>query len=129
MPLHDQTQPDIEVEVRAARAPQYAALVSLRGEHDLATSSALRDALQSLFGDVLVDLSECTFVDSTVIGSLIATAQELQREGHQLSIVVPPENANIARTLEIVRIGELIRVLPSLPGADSVSSDGATAVR
>jgi anti-anti-sigma factor len=120
----DQPQSDIEVEVRPARAPQYAAVVSLRGEHDLATSAALREALEPLFGDVLVDLTDCTFVDSTVIGSLIASAQGLQREGHRLSLVVPPDNANVARTLEIVRIGELIRILPSVPGADGAASDG-----
>jgi anti-anti-sigma factor len=121
----DQPQPEIEVEVRPARAPQYAAVVSLHGEHDLATSGALRTALQPLFGDVLVDLSDCSFVDSTVIGALIAAAQELEREGHRLSLVVPPENTNVARTLEIVRMAELIRILPRTPGADSGSGNGA----
>jgi anti-anti-sigma factor len=121
----DQPQPEIDVEVRPARAPQYAAVVSLHGEHDLATSGALRTALQPLFGDVLVDLSDCSFVDSTVIGALIAAAQELAREGHRLSLVVPPENANVARTLEIVRMAELIRILPRAPGADSGSGNGA----
>ena len=59
---------------------------------------------------------ECTFVDSTVIGALIAASQELQREGHTLALVVPPENADVARTLEIVRIGELLQVHPQVPG-------------
>jgi anti-anti-sigma factor len=121
----DQPQPEIEVEVRPARAPQYAAVVSLHGEHDLATSGALRTALQPLFGDVLVDLSDCSFVDSTVIGALIAAAQELEREGHRLSLVVPPENTNVARTLEIVRMAELIRILPRTPSTDSGSGNGA----
>ena len=80
----------VEVEVQPARAPQYAAIVSLRGEHDLATAPVIRDALSAVFGDVLVDLSECTFVDSTVIGALIAASQDLQREGHTLALVVPP---------------------------------------
>jgi anti-anti-sigma factor len=110
---------DVEVEVRPARAPQYAAIVSLRGEHDLATAPELRDALSPVFGDVLVDLSECTFVDSTVIGALIAASQELQREGHTLALVVPPENADVARTLEIVRIGDLLSIHPQLPGTDA----------
>jgi anti-anti-sigma factor len=131
----DHPRSDIEVEVRPARAPQYAAVVSLHGEHDLATSGALRDALRPLFGDVLVDLSDCSFIDSTVIGSLISSAQELEREGHNLSLVVPPENTNVARTLEIVRIGELIRVFPQVPGWNgaagdaSAAKDGATADR
>jgi anti-sigma B factor antagonist len=116
---------DVQVEVRPARAPQYAAIVSLHGEHDLATAPALRNALAPLFGDVLVDLSDCTFIDSTVIGALIGAAQELQREGHALAIVVPPENSNVARTLEIVRINELVRVHPQIPGTDAAGSHGA----
>lgn len=109
---------DVDVEVQPARAPQYAAIVSLRGEHDLGTAAAVRDALSPVFGDVLVDLSECTFVDSTVIGALIAASQELQREGHALALVVPPENVNVGRTLEIVRVGELLPIHPRVPGTD-----------
>jgi anti-anti-sigma factor len=109
---------DVEVEVRPPHAPQYAAIVSLRGEHDLATAPVIRDALSPVFGDVLVDLSDCTFVDSTVIGALIAASQELEREGHALALVVPPENADVARTLEIVHIGALVRILPQVPGTD-----------
>jgi anti-anti-sigma factor len=111
--------PAIEVEVRPARAPRFAALVTLRGEHDLATTEQLREALRPLLGDVLVDLSECTFVDSTTIGSLIAAAQDLDREGHELALVVPPANEHIARTLELVRIGDVVQVLPQLPVAGS----------
>jgi anti-anti-sigma factor len=110
---------EIEVEVRPERAPQYAALVSLHGEHDLATSGALAEALRPLLGDVLVDLSDCSFIDSTVIGSLIAAFQELEREGYTLSLVVPPENENLTRVLEIVRIGELIPIHHRLPSGDS----------
>jgi anti-anti-sigma factor len=112
----DHLTPAIDVELRPARAPRFAALVTLRGEHDLATTEQLREALRPLLGDVLVDLSECTFVDSTTIGSLIVAAQELGREGHELSLVVPPANEHIARTLEIVRIGDVVRVVPQLPG-------------
>ncbi len=102
--------------VRPARAPYVAALVRLRGEHDLASAPALRDTLHPIFGDVLVDLSDCTFIDSSVIGALITASQELEREGHTLALVVPPENVNVARTLEIVRMRELLRIHPAIPG-------------
>jgi anti-anti-sigma factor len=111
----------IEVDVRPQRAPQYAAIVSLHGEHDLATSAALAETLRPLYGDVLVDLSDCSFVDSTVIRALITAAQELDREGHSL----PPENASIGRTLELVRIGELLRVHPRVPLPDQAGLDSA----
>jgi anti-anti-sigma factor len=112
--------PEIDVEVRPARAPYVAALVCLRGEHDLASAPALRDTLHPIFGDVLVDLSDCTFIDSSVIGALITASQELEREGHTLALVVPPENVNIARTLEIVRMRELLRIYPAIPGKEGI---------
>ena len=117
----DQPHSEIEIDVRPARAPQYAAIVSLHGEHDLATSTAIREALQPLYGDVLIDLSDCSFIDSTVIGSLISASQQLAREGHKLALVVPPGNQNIARTLEIVRIAELVRIYPQVPGLDGAA--------
>ena len=124
MPPADQPRsPDIDVEVRPQRAPQYSAIVSLHGEHDIATSSALVDSLRPLLGDVLVDLSDCSFIDSTVIGSLISAAHELDREGYTLSLVVPPENVRIARTLEIVHIGELIPIHPRVPAPDRTSGE------
>lgn len=124
MPPPDQPQPqDIEVEVRPKRAPHYAAIVSLHGEHDLATSTAVAETLRPLLGNVLVDLSDCAFIDSTVIGALIMAARGLDREGHTLSLVVPPENASVARTLEIVRIGELIEIHPRVPSGDRTARE------
>jgi anti-anti-sigma factor len=48
-------------------------ILSLRGEHDLATTPNLRDELErALGGDsrVVVDLSEVEFIDCTVLASL-----------------------------------------------------------
>src|SRR3954453_21902111 len=47
------------------------AIVTLRGEHDLATRAEINAALARAGGeaDVLVDLSDCSFIDSSVIGA------------------------------------------------------------
>ena len=83
-------RPEIEVILRPDGLPSYEALIVLRGEHDLGTAEAFRVTLAPLFGDVLVDLGDCDFIDSTVIGALIAKARELEREGYRLECVVPP---------------------------------------
>ena len=63
------------------------AIVTVRGAHDGARKHALIDAL----GDaepqlnVLVDLSECTSIDPSVIAALSATAAELEVRGGGLS--------------------------------------------
>ncbi len=106
----------LEVEVRPADAPGFAAVVALRGEHDLATAPAISETLSSLSGNVLVDLSDCTFIDSTVIGSLIRSSRALERDGHRLEVLVPPENQVIMRTLEVVNLRDLIVVHSERPG-------------
>jgi anti-anti-sigma factor len=104
------------------RAPSYAAIVSLRGEHDLESSLALRQTLDSIEGDVLVDLSRCGFMDSSVIGTLLRTSQERARAGHRLELIVPPANRIIVRTIEIASLRELLTVHDELPPDESPRS-------
>jgi anti-anti-sigma factor len=104
--------PRINVRLGREGTPGYVAVVSLNGEHDLATSEGVRVALAPLLGAVLVDLSRCDFVDSTVIGVLLERAEELTSDGYRLELVAPPEGSSAARALEITGVAELVRVLP-----------------
>ena len=106
----------IEVDMPPAPSGGFAARVRLRGEHDLSTAHEVHAALGSISGSVLVDLADCSFIDSTIIGVLITSSQELEREGHVLELYVPPENAAVFRTLEVTGMGELV-VLHSTPPA------------
>jgi anti-anti-sigma factor len=105
----------VEVGLRPPAWPSFAAIVTLRGEHDLATSQDVRRTLGPIYGNVLVDLSDCGFIDSTVIGALLTKYQELEREGHRLELIVSSENPTIARTLSIVGLDTLVVVHQSPP--------------
>jgi anti-anti-sigma factor len=107
--------PAIGIERTPIRAPSYAAIVSLRGEHDLDSNAAVREALDSVDGDVLIDLTRCGFMDSSVVGTLLRTAQQRERAGHRLDLLVPPENRIIARTIEVASLRELLTVHERLP--------------
>ena len=82
------------------------------------TREAVRVALASLRGNVLVDLSECTFISSTVIGTIVKAAHALAREGYRLELVLPPADSRVAKTLALVGIHDLIRVQDGLARAD-----------
>ena len=84
--------------------------MSLRGEHDLDSCAAIREALDSIDGDVLVDLTSCGFMDSSVVGMLLRASQERAQAGYRLDLLVPPENRIIARTIEIASLRELLTV-------------------
>jgi anti-anti-sigma factor len=107
----------IDVELRPEDERAFAAIVSLRGEHDLATATEVSDAISAIDGNVLVDLTDCSFLDSTVIGVLFARNLDLERAGSFLEVVVPPANASVARTLELVRMRDAIVVHEVRPGS------------
>jgi anti-anti-sigma factor len=84
----------------------------MRGEHDLATAPELTRALEQAraHSDVLVDLSECDFIDSTVISIFIRTALEVQAHGERLVVVIPGESGQIARAVHMTRLSEFLPV-------------------
>jgi anti-anti-sigma factor len=107
----------IRVELRPAHAAGYAALVTLSGEHDLATSEELGATLAPIDGNLLVDLSPCEFIDSSVIGVLIGKSTGLVREGHRLELVVPAANTVVRRVVEVVGLRSLMPVHDELPSS------------
>jgi anti-anti-sigma factor len=106
----------VDVEFSPNEAPGFAAIVRLHGEHDLATSAELRATLEPIAGDLLVDLSDCAFLDSTIIGVLLAKLRDSEREGRRLELVVPSANGPVSRISEVVGLGSLVTVHERLPG-------------
>jgi anti-anti-sigma factor len=89
--------------------PGYA-VVALRGEHDLSTQPQVRDAFERVGGrtNVVVDLSECEFLDSRTVGMLVATDHGLRERGGRLEIALPPPPSVVHRIFEILGIGAVL---------------------
>jgi anti-anti-sigma regulatory factor len=74
---------------------------------------------------VLVDLSECTFIDSTVINALIAAHNDLSQRQGRLEIVIQPGASAARRAVELTCLAEIVSVhsgrhaLASLAGGGS----------
>jgi anti-anti-sigma factor len=100
----------VEVLPRPVTAPGYAAIVRVGGEHDIASIPRIRETLGSIHGNVLVDLSDCTFLDSSVIHALVDDARERRREWESLELIVPVANTSVARTLRISGLSTLLVV-------------------
>jgi anti-sigma B factor antagonist len=88
------------------------AVVRMRGEHDLSTAPGLGLALDqaAAHSNVVVDLSECDFIDSSVIGLLLSTADKVRAQAEQLVVVIPPESKNVARVADLTCLSQLIPV-------------------
>ena len=95
-------------------------VVALRGEHDLAGKDELSAALGHACAVeplVVVDLSECTFIDSTVIAALVSSYALVGEEGRRLALLIPQTDGIVARTAELSGLRALVPTFASLDEA------------
>lgn len=85
-----------------------ATIVHVRGQLDLGTAQRFRSVLtQAVHGErcVVVDLSECSFIDSVSIGLLLVARREATGLGECRSPMAIVAGGAVARTLELVGVG------------------------
>jgi anti-anti-sigma factor len=91
------------------------AVVALSGEHEAYTADKLARHLSALLEEgvgVTVDLRRATFIDSTVIGVLIATHRRASEAGLDLVVLVGDETGwPVRRLLEVTRLAARLDVV------------------
>ena len=110
-------QPSVQIEFHPDSAPGFTARIALCGQHDHATAAELQDAFASVYGSILVDLSACEFIDSSVLRTMLDKRERLARDGQRLELLVPEHRRKIARVLAISEVDRLLRVHVALPPA------------
>ena len=79
--------------------------IAVRGELDLSTApqleGPLEEALESDEGSVLIDLSQCEFIDSTGIALIVRAWQRLNSGENGRALVLCTHNDQVRRVLEI----------------------------
>ena len=80
--------------------------VRVVGEIDLDTAPRLRECLASLPGDVVVDLTEVSFVDSQAIGLLVAEHKRRVAVGEHLAVTGSSPMA--LRAFEITGVDQVL---------------------
>jgi anti-anti-sigma factor len=95
------------------------AVVTMRGEHDLTTRGELARALElaAAHSSVIVDLSDCTFIDSTVIQELAKSSQLVSANGDRFAVVIPPEHRPVRRIAALTRLGQILPLYESRQAA------------
>jgi len=92
-------------EVRVGGLDQGVRTISVRGELDLSTApeleGPLEEALENGEGSVLIDLSECEFIDSTGIALIVRAWQRLNSGENGRALVLCSQNDQVRRVLEI----------------------------
>lgn len=92
-------------EVKADGLEQSVQAISVRGELDLSTAPQLEGPLEEALdrgeGSVLIDLSQCEFIDSTGIALIVRAWQRLQGGENGRALVICTHNDQVRRVLEI----------------------------
>jgi anti-anti-sigma factor len=103
-----------------------APVVSVLGEVDLATAPAFAQTLLGATeygtGEVIVDLTGCSFLDSRGLGALIATRGRLEHSNRRLALVL--SNRSVMRIFQITQFDELFEIYPTLAAAVNGNGNG-----
>ena len=103
-----------------------APVVSVMGEVDLATALAFEQTLlgaaEDGTGEVIVDLTACSFLDSRGLGALLATRWRLERSNRRLALVL--SNRSVMRIFQITQFDELFEIYPTLGAAVNGNGNG-----
>jgi anti-sigma B factor antagonist len=97
---------------------QGAHIVLFNGEIDLESSPAARKILLKCFdntGNVIVDLSGVTYIDSSGVASLVEALQAAKKNGSQLSLAAVSEPTR--RVLELARLDKVFAIYSSVDEA------------
>jgi anti-sigma B factor antagonist len=84
----------------------------LAGELDMAAAPALREALadvsEGLEGDLILDLAQLTFIDSSGLTLFVQEHKNLQSRGHELIILDPTQRTS--RLFQIAGLDQFFTV-------------------
>jgi anti-anti-sigma factor len=94
----------------------------VHGEHDLSTLKVLKPALAeaAAHSNVLVDLSDCDFIDSMVVVWLIQTAREVQARAEIVALVIPAAQKEVARVAGLLNLSAVFPIYPTRQAALAV---------
>ncbi|MHC8510405.1 MAG: STAS domain-containing protein [Rhodospirillales bacterium] len=90
-------------------------VVALKGDIDLQTSPAAREALLAAVGGerpVLVDLSGVEYVDSSGVASLVESYQNARKAGRGFALVAVSEGA--MRIFKLARLDDVFTICADL---------------
>lgn len=88
-----------------------AAIVTLGGDHDVASRDAIADAfgVAATGRDLLVDMTDCTFIDSTIIKLLLQTMRSMAENDARMELVIDIDShGHVARVAELMGISDVI---------------------
>jgi anti-sigma B factor antagonist len=93
-----------------------APVISVTGDVDLATAPTLQQTLLDVTGDptgqVIVDLTDCSFLDARGLSALLVARESLGRAGRPLTLVL--SNPTMLGIFQATGLDKRFEIFPSL---------------
>lgn len=123
-PLPDERPKTVALKVTQAERDGWA-IVSVSGEMDLVTSPVVRqhvhDAVADGRRDIVLDLADVQFCDSSGVGVLIAARRLMRSCAGRLRLILPADggtdSSHVNRVLSALGVRRLFEVFPDLVAA------------
>jgi anti-anti-sigma factor len=100
-----------------------AAVITLEGEHDLATVELVQDAFRAAEASaarlLVVDLAACLFIDSTIVRALLLASERAHAAKRRIVLVVDEGDAGrvVATVLRVSGIDASFEIVPTRAAA------------
>jgi anti-sigma B factor antagonist len=115
-----------QFEISSGPGPEHAYVVHVAGEVDMSHEEQLRAelhrAVEADAKGVVVDLTECEFIDSSGIRALLLSREEAQGQDGSEPLAVAASSDQILRILGVMGIDQVIPIKPTVEEAAAALS-------
>ena len=116
-----------QFEITSERGPGDTVVVRVVGEVDMAREddvrTELRRAVEQEPSGIVVDLTECEFIDSSGVRALLLSREAQGDEGNPGGLAVAASSDQILRILSVMGLDKVIPIHPTVDEAAAALSD------
>jgi anti-sigma B factor antagonist len=116
-----------QFEINSGPGPDDVYLVRIRGEVDMSHEEELRSELHAAVATeptgIVVDLTECEFIDSSGVRALLLSREAQHPENGVEPLAVAASSEQILRILSVMGLDRVIPIRPSAEEAAAAISD------
>jgi anti-anti-sigma factor len=110
-----------QFEIGSGPGPSGIWVVTVRGEVDMSHEEELRGELRRAVSSgadgIIVDLTECEFIDSTGVRALLLSREAQETENGPNGLAVAASSEQILRILSVMGVDRVIPILPTVEEA------------
>jgi anti-anti-sigma factor len=115
-----------QFEISSGPGPDDVYVVRVAGEVDMSheeeLQAELRSAVEADATGIVVDLTECEFIDSSAIRALLLSREQKKSGGNSESLAVAASSDQILRILSVMGLDQVIPIEPTVDQAAAALS-------